>query len=120
MDVLCADKTGTLTRNELTVTTVRPMPGFDEAHVLALAALASSDGGQDPVDARHSRRRPGKDGADAPNLVAFAPFDPATKMSEATVTDPGGGDAACCEGRLRRRRRPRPAVAGRGRGGEGA
>ena len=50
MDVLCADKTGTLTQNALTVTTVHPMPGFDEAHVLALAALASSDGGQDPVD----------------------------------------------------------------------
>jgi hypothetical protein len=50
MVVLCADKTGTLTQNALTVTTVRPMPGFDEAHVLALAALASSDGGQDPVD----------------------------------------------------------------------
>jgi hypothetical protein len=28
MDVLCADKTGTLTRNALTVTSVRPMPGF--------------------------------------------------------------------------------------------
>ena len=51
MDVLCADKTGMLTRNALTVTTVRPMPGFDEVRVLALAALASSDGGQDPVDA---------------------------------------------------------------------
>src|ERR1700733_9812199 len=49
-DVLCADKTGTLTQNALTVTSVRPMPGFDEAHVLVLAALASSDGGQDPVD----------------------------------------------------------------------
>src|SRR5579871_6792485 len=39
MVVLCADKTGTLTQNALTVTTVRPMPGFDEAHVLVLAAL---------------------------------------------------------------------------------
>ena len=51
IDVLCSDKTGTLTRNELTVTAVRPLPGFDEAHVLGLAALAGSDGGQDPVDA---------------------------------------------------------------------
>ena len=50
MVVLCADKTGTLTQNALTVTTVCPSPGFDEAHVLTLAALASSDGGQDPVD----------------------------------------------------------------------
>ena len=51
MDVLCADKTGTLTRNALSVASVEAMAGFDEAHVLALAALASSDGGQDPVDA---------------------------------------------------------------------
>ena len=50
MNVLCADKTGTLTQNALTVTTVHAMPGFDAGHVLALAALASSDGGQDPVD----------------------------------------------------------------------
>src|ERR1035441_1936960 len=45
IEVLCADKTGTLTRNELKVTAVRPMPGFDESHVLGMAALASSDGG---------------------------------------------------------------------------
>jgi len=32
-DVLCADKTGTLTQNELAVAAVRAMPGFDEAHV---------------------------------------------------------------------------------------
>ena len=55
MVVLCADKTGTLTQNALTVTTVRPMPGFDEAHVLALAALASSDGGRGPRRRRHTR-----------------------------------------------------------------
>ena len=50
IDVVCVDKTGTLTQNELKVTVVRPMPGFDENHVLGLASLASSDGGQDPVD----------------------------------------------------------------------
>jgi H+-transporting ATPase len=51
IDVLCADKTGTLTQNALKVTAVHAMSGFDESHVLGLAALASSDGGQDPVDA---------------------------------------------------------------------
>ena len=50
MTVLCSDKTGTLTQNALTVTTVQALPDFDEAHVLTLAALASSDGGADPVD----------------------------------------------------------------------
>jgi len=91
MNVLCADKTGTLTRNALTVTTVHPMPGFDEAHVLALAALASSDGGQDPVDGAIRSAALGKTISDAPKLIKFVPFDPATKMSEATVEDPNGG-----------------------------
>jgi H+-transporting ATPase len=88
MDVLCADKTGTLTRNALTVTEIRAMPGFDAAHVLALAALASSDGGQDPVDAAIRAAASGKAVSDAPKLLKFAPFDPAKKMSEATATDP--------------------------------
>jgi H+-transporting ATPase len=91
MDVLCADKTGTLTRNALTVTTVRPMDGFDEAHVLALATLASSDGGQDPVDGAIRFAALGKAVADAPKVIAFVPFDPAARMSEATVADPAGG-----------------------------
>src|SRR6202166_5025445 len=51
MDVLCSDKTGTLTRNELAVTDIRQMPAFDADQVWGLAALASSEGGQDPVDA---------------------------------------------------------------------
>lgn len=67
------------------------MPGFDAAHVLALAALASSDGGQDPVDAAIRAAASSKDTADAPKLAKFVPFDPAPKMSEATATDPTGG-----------------------------
>jgi H+-transporting ATPase len=89
-DVLCADKTGTLTQNALTVTAVRPMPGFDEAHVLALAALASSDGGQDPVDGAIRAAAASKAVSDAPKLVKFLPFDPAKKMSEASATDSTG------------------------------
>jgi len=90
MDVLCADKTGTLTLNALRVTTARPMPGFDEAHVLMLAALASSDGSQDPVDVAIRSAAAGKLISDAPRLTKFTPFDPATKMSEAAVTLPNG------------------------------
>jgi len=89
MSILCADKTGTLTQNALTVTTIRPMPGFDEAHVLALAALASSDGGQDPVDGAIRSAVSGKTTSIAPRVIKFVPFDPATKMSEATVLEPG-------------------------------
>ena len=90
MDVLCADKTGTLTRNELTVAAVRPMPGGDDACLLNLAALASSDGGQDPVDQAIRAAAKDKPGAAGWRLVRFVPFDPATKMSEASLTGPDG------------------------------
>jgi len=98
MSVLCSDKTGTLTRNALTVTTVRAMPGFDEAHVLALAALASSDGGQDPVDGAIRTAAASKAVSDAPRLVKFAAFDPAKKMSEATATDSTGNPQRIVKG----------------------
>jgi len=89
-DVLCSDKTGTLTRNALTVTTVQPLSGFDEAHVLALAALASADGGQDPVDAAIRAAAARQSVSELPTLVKFLPFDPAKKLSEATVSDSTG------------------------------
>jgi len=90
IDVLCADKTGTLTRNELTVTAIRPAPGFDEAGLLSFAAVASADGGQDPVDAAIRSAASSKK-AKLPKLIKFIPFDPAKKTSEATAVDPSGG-----------------------------
>ncbi len=89
IDVLCADKTGTLTKNELALSSVHPMPGTSEAQVLTLAALASSDGGQDPVDTA-IRAAAGQPSSGAPERLAFVPFDPATKMSEATISLPNG------------------------------
>lgn len=90
IDVLCSDKTGTLTCNQLSVACVRPMPGFDEAHVLGMAALASSQGGQDSVDAAIRSASTQKLTSDLPKLTAFVPFDPAKKTSEATATDAKG------------------------------
>ncbi|WP_082125317.1 HAD-IC family P-type ATPase [Silvibacterium bohemicum] len=98
IDVLCSDKTGTLTRNELSVTSIRPMPGFDEAHVLGLAALASSDGGQDSVDVAIRSASSKKPVADLPKLTKFVPFDPAKKTSEATATDAKGGEQRIVKG----------------------
>jgi H+-transporting ATPase len=98
IDVLCADKTGTLTRNELKVTAVHPMPGFDESHVLGTAALASSDGGQDPVDAAIRSAAAQAVASDLPKLSKFVPFDSATKMSEATAVDTSGATVRVVKG----------------------
>jgi H+-transporting ATPase len=91
LDVLCIDKTGTLTRNELAVAAIRAMPGFDENRVLALAALASADGGQDPVDAAvRAAASLHETDTNLPKVTKFVPFDPAVKMSEARAIDHDG------------------------------
>ena len=98
IDVLCADKTGTLTLNELMVTAVRTLSGFDESHVLGLAALTSSEGGQDPVDTAIRAAAAKKVVSDLPKLIKFIPFDPGTKMSEATANDQSGATVRIVKG----------------------
>jgi H+-transporting ATPase len=105
LDVLCSDKTGTLTQNALAVTEVRPMSDYDEARVLALAALASSEGGQDPVDrairAAASQRAAGAAAAEdlvSLRLLRFVPFDPAHKTAEAITRAPDGREIRIVKG----------------------
>ncbi len=98
LDVLCSDKTGTLTLNELAVTAIRPEPGFDEAHVLGMASLASSEGGPDPVDTAIRAAASKGSTASLPKLTKLIPFDPATKMSEATAVDANGGTLRAVKG----------------------
>ena len=99
MDVLCADKTGTLTRNELAVTACHALPGYTEEQILALAALASSDGGADPLDAA-IRKASRPSNVAQWKLVSFTPFDPARKMSEAAVIDAAGESMRIVKGAL--------------------
>ena len=102
MDVLCADKTGTLTRNALEVVDVVAMPGFDRERVLALAALASSEADQDPIDAAIRAAAEASRSADAAErLVRFVPFDPATKTAEAFAIDRDRARASHRQGRVR-------------------
>ncbi|PJR08813.1 divalent cation transporter [Sinorhizobium meliloti] len=98
MDVLCADKTGTLTQNALQVADVAAMPGFDRDQVLALAAWASSEADQDPIDA--AIRKAAKTAAlgTAERLLRFVPFDPSTKTAEALVIDRGGNERRIVKG----------------------
>ena len=90
IDVLCCDKTGTLTKNELAISAIRPLQeGFKQEDVLAYAALASSVEGQDPIDtAVRSLARTTKSAVtDRLKLARFTPFDPAAKLAEAVVAD---------------------------------
>jgi len=100
MDVLCVDKTGTLTSNSLAVSGLQAQPGFTPALLLALARSASSHGGLDPVDAavRAAATATPVRLADTPQLLNFTPFDPATKMAEATISGPAGAPQRVVKG----------------------
>jgi H+-transporting ATPase len=101
IDVLCADKTGTLTENALAVREVSPLSdSCDEADVLAYAAAASSAEGQDPIDSViRSVATQRKDALRRPlRVLRFTPFDPATKMAEATVIDCEGNAVRVVKG----------------------
>lgn len=89
MDVLCVDKTGTLTKSELTVAAVVPIDGASESETLMWARLASSDGGLDPVDAA-VRAAAARFAFPALPREQFTPFDPKAKMAEAMIVDEHG------------------------------
>jgi H+-transporting ATPase len=102
MDLLCADKTGTLTQNALEVAEVLPMAGFDRDRVVALAVLASSEADQDVIDATIRRSAAARavtaSQDELPRLVQFIPFDPTTKMSEALAVERDGNELRIAKG----------------------
>ncbi|NEI74827.1 HAD-IC family P-type ATPase [Rhizobium lusitanum] len=98
IDVLCVDKTGTLTENSLGVGRVIPLfEDMNEAFVLARAAAASSADGQDPVDAA-VRSAAASSGETSLNVLRFTPFDPAAKMAEAVIAAPDGSEIRIAKG----------------------
>ncbi|TAK84608.1 MAG: HAD family hydrolase [Betaproteobacteria bacterium] len=99
MDVLCADKTGTLTRNVLEVVDVVRMPGFNRERALALAALASSEADQDPIDGAVRKAAAAQAASRASErLVRFVPFDPATRTAQAFAADRDGNEIRVVKG----------------------
>ena len=101
MDVLCADKTGTLTMNQLSLTGALPEAGFDESDVIRAGALASNAANADPIDVaflRAAKDRKLEDATDKP--VSFEPFSPKTRHTEAVV-EIGGKKTRVVKGALR-------------------
>ena len=102
MNVLCVDKTGTLTKSELTVAAVAPLEQTSEPDVLMWARLASSDGGLDPVDAAVRNAATHCTFAEMPRRDQFVPFDPKVKMAEAIVIDHTGAKVRVVKGAFAR------------------
>ncbi|MHB8586092.1 MAG: plasma-membrane proton-efflux P-type ATPase [Thermoplasmatota archaeon] len=87
MDVLCADKTGTLTWNRLGFERAIPREGFTEDVLVRDGAWASSEANQDPIDVAflaEARRRSGDRAPDGARMISFVPFSAATRHTEAT------------------------------------
>jgi H+-transporting ATPase len=90
MEVLCTDKTGTLTENRLTVESLRPVAPFDEKALLLAAVAASDAATQDPLDLAILAAAQDRSLGTLGEVLSFTPFEPATKRSEATVRGPAG------------------------------
>ena len=102
VDILCADKTGTLTKNDLTVGEIKPLNGFAEADVLLVGSLACREEGNDAIDnaiISHTRKI-GKITEDLSGYKSldFKPFDPVSKRTEARIEDPDGGSFQAAKG----------------------
>jgi len=86
MNVLCADKTGTITMNKLSITKVMPLNGFTEEEITLYGALASQEANQDPIDlafiAKAKQENPSYSSF---TQKAFIPFDPKTRRTEALL-----------------------------------
>jgi H+-transporting ATPase len=88
MDVLCVDKTGTITMNQLAVTGLIPLEQATESDVLFAGALASNEANQDPIDlAFLAAAKERNIFASRPEVkpISFEPFDAKNRRTEAVV-----------------------------------
>jgi len=89
VDVLCSDKTGTITKNELTVATAETFGEFNSDDALLFGTLASREENHDPIDdaviAKAKTSNAVANALDTYNVLDFKPFDPVSKRTEATV-----------------------------------
>ncbi len=90
VDVLCSDKTGTLTQNKLTLGDPFCVNGVSADDVILNGALASRADDNDPIDLAVLGGLPDGKALDGYDVGQFQPFDPVHKRTEATVTDKEG------------------------------
>ena len=90
MDMLCSDKTGTLTKNELTLGDPQPASGSTREDLILAAVLASRRDAPDAIDAAILVGAPASLRPEAYAVKAFHPFDPVAKRAEAEIEHDGG------------------------------
>jgi len=94
VDVLCSDKTGTITKNELAIAEARGFGTFETNDVLLWGTLASREENHDPIDdaiiAKAKTMKEVAGDVGGYEVVDFKPFDPVSKKAEATVKSAGG------------------------------
>ncbi len=90
IDVLCSDKTGTLTQNRLTLGTPFSVEGITAEQVILSAALASRAENEDTIDLAVLSGLKDAQEIKGYHITHFQPFDPVHKRTEATVQQPDG------------------------------
>ena len=86
MNVLCLDKTGTITKNSLEVASFHCFSKYTKEDLFSLASLASEEATQDPIDlAILMASKNNASSFSKAEIIEFIPFDPERKCSEAVI-----------------------------------
>ena len=86
VDILCADKTGTITKNELTLGEIKAFESFKEEDILLYGILATQKDSKDPIDvAILTKAQEKSTEIKGYKITRFKPFDPVSKRTEASI-----------------------------------